>query len=58
MIGRTLGHYRVVEEVGSGGMDLVYRALDTRLDRDVALKLFRPGALPNGGPWRLRCGTE
>src|SRR5262245_36913 len=38
--GRTLGHYRIGPLIGSGGMAAVYRARDTRLERDVAIKVL------------------
>ncbi|HET6463398.1 MAG TPA: protein kinase, partial [Candidatus Krumholzibacteria bacterium] len=51
MIGRTLGHYEITALIGRGGMGEVYRARDTRLKRDVALKIL-PADMA-GDPVRL-----
>jgi len=45
MLGKNLSHYRIVQQIGAGGMGVVFLAHDEQLERDVAIKVLPPGTL-------------
>jgi eukaryotic-like serine/threonine-protein kinase len=53
LIGQSLGRYHILEQLGEGGMAIVYKARDTRLNREVAVKVIRLDAFPSEHQKRL-----
>ncbi len=57
MLGKNLGHYRILQQIGAGGMGVVFLAHDEQLERDVAIKVLPPGTLADE-PARKRFRQE
>src|SRR3989337_2397762 len=57
MIGREISHYKILDQIGQGGMGIIYKAQDTRLNRLGALK-FLPQSLTRGSEEKSRFNQE